>query len=236
MFNSELVKIVNGQIVTTSRKVAEVFEKQHKVVLRAIRDLEISEDYRERNFAPTVYEQPNPSGGKPIQRPEYLITKDGFVLLAMGFTGKKAMQFKIAYIEAFNAMEEQLKQNFTATATISENPQKEFIRSSYELLTMLNENILAGQEVDRDVLRYARGVAHMVGKQVASKTHKALPVDFVEFVENYPCGEFSRCDVYNAYCAACANPMSARCFWPRARKVRNFREKRNYRGRLIIFE
>lgn len=103
------VTVIDGKPVTTSLKIAEVFGKQHKDVLKSVRELEIPDDYRQRNFAQTVYERPNPSGGKPIPTPMHLITRDGFTLLAMGFTGKKAMQFKIAYIEAFNAMEQELR-------------------------------------------------------------------------------------------------------------------------------
>lgn len=91
------------RVVVSSRDVARVFEKQHKDVLRAIRELNCSESFTERNFAPSEYED---STGRVL--PEYLITRDGFVILAMGFTGEKAMQFKEAYIAAFNAMEKVL--------------------------------------------------------------------------------------------------------------------------------
>ena len=98
----------NGQITTTSTQVAQHFGKTHKSVLRAIKNLECSAEYRERNFAPTVETRANPSGGAPIESPAYRLTRDGFVFLAMGFTGKEAAQWKEAYITAFNKMEAEL--------------------------------------------------------------------------------------------------------------------------------
>ena len=97
---TELVRITDSRATTTSLKVAEIFEKEHSKVLRSIRELECSENFTEANFGLSEYTD---STGRKL--PMYNITRDGFTLLAMGFTGEKAMKFKIAYIEAFNAME-----------------------------------------------------------------------------------------------------------------------------------
>lgn len=102
---SNLVKILNqdGQLVVTSRQITEDFGKEHKDVLEKIRNL-IAENSAVKNmFIESSYE----NRGK--QYPEYLLTRDGFSLLVMGFTGAKALEWKIKYIEAFNKMEEQLK-------------------------------------------------------------------------------------------------------------------------------
>ena len=104
---NELVTINRNQAVTTSRKIAEVFGKEHKVVLKAIRDLEIPENFGRHNFMPTEYFWKN-NLGKTVKYPMYLITRDGFTLLAMGFTGAKALEFKLAYIAAYNEMEKNL--------------------------------------------------------------------------------------------------------------------------------
>jgi len=102
-----VVKVVNNKPITTSLNVAEVFGKPHKDVLRAIENLEIPDDLRERNFAPTSNRAPMPNGGfRDV--PLYTLTRDGFTILVMGFTGPKAMKFKLAYIEAFNRMEAEL--------------------------------------------------------------------------------------------------------------------------------
>jgi len=60
------------------------------------------------NFRQTVITRDNPSGGAPIKSPAYNLTRDGFTLLTMGFNGKKALAFKLAYIDAFNKMEAEL--------------------------------------------------------------------------------------------------------------------------------
>lgn len=100
--------VIDGAITTTSLQVAQHFGKRHDLVLRAIRNLECSADFRLRNFAETVETRENPSGGAPIKSPAYRISRDGFTFLAMGFTGKEAAQWKEAYIEAFNLMEREL--------------------------------------------------------------------------------------------------------------------------------
>lgn len=106
--NEQLVSVNNNRVVTTSLRIAEYFNKAHKDVLKAISNLEITKDLQERNFSLSFYTRELPNGGSK-KEPMYYLTRDGFTLLAMGFTGKKAMQFKIAYINAFNEMEEMLQ-------------------------------------------------------------------------------------------------------------------------------
>lgn len=100
---AEIISLHQGRPVTTSLKVAEVFGKQHKDVLRKIATLECSKDFNERNFALVTYQD-----GKGEARPAYEMTKDGFIFVVMGFTGAKAAATKEAYINAFNWMAEQL--------------------------------------------------------------------------------------------------------------------------------
>lgn len=97
----------NGILVTTSRNVAEVFEKNHADILRDIRTLldRCSDDFGLSNFAESSY-----TNAQNKTQPEYLITKDGLVMLIMGYTGESAMKFKEAYIKRFNEMEKQLKE------------------------------------------------------------------------------------------------------------------------------
>ncbi|HIE6629507.1 Rha family transcriptional regulator [Bacillus luti] len=102
---NSLVFIDNNEVVTDSLIVAEVFEKQHKDVLKSVRNLNCSEDFNQRNFAPVEYQDE-----KGEQRPKYLIKRDGLVFLVMGFTGKRAAEFKERYIQDFNEMEQKLKQ------------------------------------------------------------------------------------------------------------------------------
>jgi len=102
----------SGVAVTTSYLVAETFGKAHKRVLEDIDRLGCSDGFREPNFGLSLKLRELPNGGHKEER-FYVITKDGFTLLAMGYTGKKAMLFKEKYIAAFNAMEQQLKQGIT---------------------------------------------------------------------------------------------------------------------------
>ena len=97
----DLVQINNGQAVTSSLQVAEYFGKKHQHVMEKVRALlaEIPSDWGVSNFRQSSYFNLQ---GK--EQPCYEMTKDGFTLLAMGFTGKKAMEFKINYINAFNQM------------------------------------------------------------------------------------------------------------------------------------
>jgi Rha family phage regulatory protein len=99
---NELVIMHNKQAVTTSLRVAEVFGKDHKNVIQSIENL-AAEKSAAKFFAEATYN----NRGK--QYPMYYMNRDGFTLLAMGFTGKKALQFKIKYIQAFNSMEATLK-------------------------------------------------------------------------------------------------------------------------------
>ncbi len=117
----------NGQITATSLQVAMHFKKRHGDVLRAIKNLDVPDDYRQRNFASAKYldEQRKP-------RDSYHITRDGFALLAMGFTGKESMRWKLAYISTFNAMEAKLRALYVSPLL----SQNEF-RSGIKLQTKL---------------------------------------------------------------------------------------------------
>ena len=94
------LEIIEGHVTTTSQQIAEHFGKRHADVIRAIRKLDVPAEFNQRNFA--LVETTDAKGEK---RPAYRITRDGFTLLAMGFTGKEAMQWKVAYLTAFNKME-----------------------------------------------------------------------------------------------------------------------------------
>lgn len=104
----KLVSAQKGEVFTTSRQVAELFGKPHKSVIRAIENLECDQEFAKLNFV-LCFENSELQNGKPLKY--YTPTKDGMVFLVMGFTGKKAAQFKLFYIRAFNWMVEQLQEN-----------------------------------------------------------------------------------------------------------------------------
>lgn len=115
MTNTLGIIIENNRPVVSSRKVAEIFEKEHRRVLQDIRELSCGDDFRLHNFVQSSY-----INSQDKEQPEYLLTRDGFTLLAMGFTGAKAMQWKIKYIEAFNKMEAELSNPFSIPKTLPE--------------------------------------------------------------------------------------------------------------------
>ncbi|HEJ7902500.1 TPA: Rha family transcriptional regulator [Serratia marcescens] len=95
--------VSHGQAVTTTRSVSDFFGKRHADVIRRVETIDCSPEFTERNFALSDYQDPT---GRTL--PMYQITKNGFVFLVMGFTGKKAAQFKEAYIAEFDRMESEL--------------------------------------------------------------------------------------------------------------------------------
>lgn len=98
----EIMKMNKEEVtVVSSLDVAETFEKRHADVLRDIEELGCSDEFRERNFALSKYSVETNKRSYPM----YYMTRDGFTILVMGYTGDKAMKFKEAYIKQFNAME-----------------------------------------------------------------------------------------------------------------------------------
>jgi Rha family phage regulatory protein len=121
----------DGHAVTTSLKVAEIFGKQHKNVLRDIGKIVSGDEGGRLKTEPSSndcgefwrlnFEPRNYVDERGKDQPMYEITKDGFTFLAMGFTGEKATQFKIAYINRFNEMEATLMQAYAQPAVQVEN-------------------------------------------------------------------------------------------------------------------
>jgi Rha family phage regulatory protein len=99
-----IVHTKDGEVFANNRDVAALFGKLHKNVLQSIRALTLSEPRTGLSFQPSEYVD---ASGKRNATMD--MTRDGFTLLAMGFNGKKAIKFKLAYIEALNAMEEELR-------------------------------------------------------------------------------------------------------------------------------
>ena len=108
----QFVQISHSEPVTTSEFVAKAFGKKHKHILAKIEEIctQVPDSFGERNFALLEKEVKSNLGNGTYKTNLYELTKDGFILLVMGFTGKNAMSIKIAYINAFNAMAEKLSQ------------------------------------------------------------------------------------------------------------------------------
>ncbi|PKR82427.1 phage antirepressor KilAC domain-containing protein [Heyndrickxia camelliae] len=141
----ELVFIDKNEIVTDSLMVAEVFEKPHKDILKKIRNLDCSKEFTERNFSPSTY---NDSTGRSLSR--FLIKRDGLVFLVMGFTGVKAAEYKEKYIEAFNNMEEALKNKVQMASYMIEDPiarAERWIEEQKEKKLLETQKLMLEQQV-----------------------------------------------------------------------------------------
>ena len=111
---NELITVVDGKAVVTSKQVADHFGKQHRNVLVDIKNLlSDSGEFGELNYLLTTY-----ISSQNKELPCYEMTRDGFTLLAMGYTGKDAQRWKIKYIEAFNAMERELLSGSTKFGSV----------------------------------------------------------------------------------------------------------------------
>lgn len=115
--NNLVFKGQNNQALTNSLLVAEKFGKEHRNVIRAIEDIVCAQNCAQTDnqqlakmFALVEYDVPLNNGTGAVRKaPMYVMNRDGFTLLAMGFTGEKALKFKLDYINAFNQMEETIK-------------------------------------------------------------------------------------------------------------------------------
>lgn len=148
---NNLVIMHDQQAVTTSLILAEAFEKEHRNVIRTI-ETKIGELNFEQSLK--MFSKGEYTNTQNKQQPLYYLNRDGFTFIAMGFTGRKADEFKLKYIDAFNKMEEQIRnQSFQAlnqstddlkranllykiaNLTSDEELKEESLKSSYKLVT-----------------------------------------------------------------------------------------------------
>ena len=171
----------NNQLTTTSLKIAERFGMEHKNVLRKIQALEMPADFQQLNFK-LLQEVTKVGNGGYKKNPYYEITFDGFTLLAMGFTGQKAMKFKIDFIKAFRAMEAELrnrKPTFTEALLGSRELKKEN-QAQKALIADMSAELLKCRPLWRRVLKYKRlglstaEVCKLVGRSRSSVAAAAI--------------------------------------------------------------
>lgn len=148
---NNLVIMHDQQAVTTSLILAEAFEKEHRNVIRTI-ETKIGELNFEQSLK--MFSKGEYTNTQNKQQPMYYLNRDGFTFIAMGFTGRKADEFKLKYIDAFNKMEEQIRNQSLqvlnqstddlkranllykiANLTSDEELKEESLKSSYELIT-----------------------------------------------------------------------------------------------------
>lgn len=163
----DLVVMKNKQAVTTSLKVAESFSKAHRDVMRAIRNL-IAKNCAVGN----MFDKATYINKQGHEQPMFYMNRDGFTLLAMGFTGEAALQFKLMYIDAFNKMENTLKKVAKPDSYMIEDPVKRAERWIEEAkerqeLEHKNEKLQAKIDKDADDVVFARAIRY---------SHHAIPI------------------------------------------------------------
>lgn len=195
----QLVELQNGVATTTSLQVAEVFGKNHRDVLSAIDDLKegAAENFADL-FNDSSYIHPQ---NKQTYR-QVIMNRDGFTLLAMGFTGKKALQFKLRYIQAFNEMEEALKnqpalrlpKNNTEMLQVVQNVNEETNKRIDEVETTVDElkdrfGLPASQAKSLEQARKRHIVTLLGGfesnayQHLSGKTFRQIGGDFKDYFE-----------------------------------------------------
>ena len=167
-----LVEIIGKRyeerIVTTSRKIAEGFEKRHSDVLRDIENLGCSEGFRERNFALSSYKSEQ---NKMLK--EYIVTEDGFTILCMGYGGDRAMEFKERYIAEFNAMRDELKRIHT------ERQQWQIERDKGVVIRHILTDTIKMKVTDSPHKRFAYpNYTNLIYRTLFGKTAKELENDY----------------------------------------------------------
>lgn len=141
----DLVIMKDGHAVTTSLEVAKLFEKEHRTVLRDVRNLTAQNCTVKNMFIETTY-----TNKRGQEQPMIYMNRDGFSLLVMGYTGKKAMEFKLKYIEAFNKMEAYIREQ-EAVKQLPQTPE-ELLQLTMKATNHLDQRVTNVEE-DIDYLK-----------------------------------------------------------------------------------
>lgn len=150
--NEIVFRGANDQAMTSSLLVAKEFGKEHNKVMRDINNLACSQEFRAANFGESSYVSEQ---GKEF--PMFTMTKDGFSFLVMGYTGKKAAQFKEAYINAFNKMEVEIR------SSVKPKSQLEILQMSINQLVEQEHRL---SSVERDVAETKKEIAEMKQERI----------------------------------------------------------------------
>lgn len=180
--NDLVIQNSSGNDVTTSLIVAQVFSKRHSDVLRDIRNLSCSNDFRERNFALMVKMNELPQGG--AQKSEhYEMTKDGFSFLVMGYTGAKAGEFKERFIAEFNKREMMLKSDDYILMRSQQILQKRVDSLQAENKRLEQQNALQEEQLRQAApkVQYVDNVLQSVNTYTSTQIAKEIGMDAAKF-------------------------------------------------------
>lgn len=162
-------EVVNSEVFTTSLSVANVFNKRHSDILAQIREFP-TDDFTERNFPLSEYTD---STGRKL--PCYNLTRDGFSLLVMGFTGQKAYKWKIEFIKAFNLMEAEL--NRIKAAEQNNQPpltQIEILQSSIAILAQQEKRVSLLEHKTDDLHKEQLKAKHNINRLLNNDNYMTL--------------------------------------------------------------
>lgn len=165
--------VSNGRATTTTKAVASFFVKQHQHVTQRVESLDCSEQFLTSNFSLVPYEH---NGNKYKM---YEMTKNGFVFLVMGFTGKRAAQFKEAYIAEFDRMEAELNRS-RYSGTLGDMVGTAAQDNLNQLVERLQRIVLEGEFIPGG----SRAVRYVI--EPSRKTGKAMVGDFMTQSEASP--------------------------------------------------
>ncbi len=166
------ISLSNNQLLTTSLNVSEAFGKKHCDVLRKLQHLDCSDEFASTHFCVHVQDVEIGNGAKRESK-VYEMTKDGFMFLVMGFTGKKAAAIKEAYINAFNQMAVRLEQQHRADppalpAAVADRPRQMMLGQP-----LLNDAVKA--EIDRQAQLLSARTAPHYRKRLINEALKTFP-------------------------------------------------------------
>lgn len=189
---NELIQVKENETVTTSFLVAEKFNKEHRNVIRKIESLITDIETDSKLSASDYFEKSEQKDAHGQLRPMYYMNRDGFTLLAMGFTGSEALKWKLTYIQAFNEMEkrlhsQQLPDNrFAIAKLISRTPY----RNLPAIMSLYPEYF--SQEAIPDSLEYISDLNTSYRKWIEDY---GITKDWIE--------DFPTSDIYNNYMQFC---------------------------------
>lgn len=162
-------EIVGNEIFANSLQIAEVFDKGHHNVLRLISNLP-KDEFFTQNFKESSY-----LNKQNRKQPCYNLTRDGFSLLVMGFTGQKAYRWKIEFIKAFNLMEAELTR-LKAAEQNSQPPltQIEILQSSVAILAQQEKRVSLLEDKTGDLYKEQLKVKHNINRLLNNDNYMTL--------------------------------------------------------------
>ncbi|AWZ48341.1 phage antirepressor Ant [Clostridiaceae bacterium 14S0207] len=180
---SSLVKILNqgGKLVVTSRQISENFNKRHGDVLEKIDNLIKEMNSTEKSVQYFIEDSYKDNSGRSNKA--YLLTRDGFSLLVMGFTGSIALQWKLKYIEAFNKIEQMLKEQKQLSPMDQLRLQYQVLEEHQEKLTTIESKVINlenhmtidyGEQLILQELAKSKAIQEMGGKDTCCYKDRSL--------------------------------------------------------------